>query len=312
MAYSHDSDRTNTPSEHEHIPGQGQSGVEAVSKLAHILDNNNNSHINSSRAERAAFATARSESPQAGIQAYHSGQVHTGSPIIGVRSQSSLSNDGSAQHRGSPDSSNQAATGHHHTDSPAGLRHVRSETAYERSSGHGDDGKAGYALWLPWEESALIDWLFEPGNRRLFNEPRRKKDCHERIIRDVLPSKTSRAIEGKIRTLEKRHQRAEAETRRADFNAKHPGKRPEEVAEALCTNYYKLHAIFAPRPWHKDASSAQRSPSQASATLSVPRSSSPPRLAAAESMPHAQLVRKIAPKRGLHDDDDTPTMLGGK
>ncbi|KAJ1937269.1 hypothetical protein EC988_007941, partial [Linderina pennispora] len=249
------------------------------------------------------------------MQAYHhSAREPNGSPAINSRPKSSLSNDGSGR-RASPDASQaggqtaQRQTG----DVPPGLRYSRSEAIYERS-GHSDEGKAGYALWLPWEESALIDWLYEPGNRRLFNEPRRKKDCHERIIRDVLPSKTSRAIEGKIRTLEKRYQRAEAETHRPDFSTKHQGKRADEVAEALCTNYFKLHAIFNPAarqaPWHKDGPGA-RSPSQASTSLSVPRAS-PPRIASAESMPHGQqLVRKIAPKRGL-DDDDTPTMLGGK
>ncbi|KAJ1957543.1 hypothetical protein GGI12_004999, partial [Dipsacomyces acuminosporus] len=68
----------------------------------------------------------------------------------------------------------------------------------------------------------LIDWLYEPANCKLFNEPRRKKECHERIIRDVLPNKTSRAIEGKIRTLEKRYMKADSETRRPDFAIKHP------------------------------------------------------------------------------------------
>ncbi|ORX66850.1 hypothetical protein DL89DRAFT_60827 [Linderina pennispora] len=219
MAYSHDSDRTNTPSEHEHIPSQGQSALEHASKLAHILDNSSN---NSSRDR--SLAAARSESPQAGMQAYHrSAREPNGSPAINNRPKSSLSNDGSGR-RASPDASQaggqtaQRQAG----DVPPGLRYSHSEAIYERS-GHSDEGKAGYALWLPWEESALIDWLYEPSNRRLFNEPRRKKDCHERIIRDVLPSKTSRAIEGKIRTLEKRYQRAEAETHRPDFSTKHQG-----------------------------------------------------------------------------------------
>ncbi|KAJ2502466.1 hypothetical protein GGI11_007718, partial [Coemansia sp. RSA 2049] len=70
----------------------------------------------------------------------------------------------------------------------------------------------------------------------LFNEPRRKKECHERIIREILPSKTSRAIEGKIRTLEKRYLKAAGEIQREDFVTAHPGKRAEDVAEALANS----------------------------------------------------------------------------
>ncbi|KAJ2883177.1 hypothetical protein IWW38_005578, partial [Coemansia aciculifera] len=45
------------------------------------------------------------------------------------------------------------------------------------SSGGGpDEGKNMYQLWLPWEETALVDWLYEPTNCKLFNEPRRKKE----------------------------------------------------------------------------------------------------------------------------------------
>ncbi|KAJ2656384.1 hypothetical protein IWW48_005061 [Coemansia sp. RSA 1200] len=141
---------------------------------------------------------------------------------------------------------------------PPRIRQTRSE-AHPAHGGHGSppkliSGQAGddpsknnnYSLWLPWEETALIDWLYEPTNCRLFNEPRRKKECHERIIREILPSKTSRAIEGKIRTLEKRYLKAAGEIQREDFVTAHPGKRAEDVAEALCNNFYKLETIFNP------------------------------------------------------------------
>ncbi|KAJ2079883.1 hypothetical protein GGI16_007696, partial [Coemansia sp. S142-1] len=107
-----------------------------------------------------------------------------------------------------------------------------------------DEGKNIYQLWLPWEETALVDWLYEPTNCKLFNEPRRKKECHERIIREILSSKTSRSIEGKIRTLEKRYLKASTEIQRSDFASIHPGKQPLDVAEALCINFHKLEAIF--------------------------------------------------------------------
>ncbi|KAJ1725115.1 hypothetical protein LPJ53_000678 [Coemansia erecta] len=109
-----------------------------------------------------------------------------------------------------------------------------------------DASRTNYSLWLPWEETALIDWLYEPINCKLFNEPRRKKECHERIIREILPGKTSRAIEGKIRTLEKRYLKAASEIHRPDFATKHPGKHPDDVSEMLCNNFYKLETIFNP------------------------------------------------------------------
>ncbi|KAJ2788078.1 hypothetical protein GGI15_000099, partial [Coemansia interrupta] len=109
-----------------------------------------------------------------------------------------------------------------------------------------DTSRTNYSLWLPWEETALIDWLYEPINCKLFNEPRRKKECHERIIREILPAKTSRAIEGKIRTLEKRYLKAASEIHRPDFATKHPGKHPDDVSEMLCNNFYKLETIFNP------------------------------------------------------------------
>ncbi|KAJ2413812.1 hypothetical protein H4218_000621 [Coemansia sp. IMI 209128] len=124
-------------------------------------------------------------------------------------------------------------------------------------SGNGpDEGKNMYQLWLPWEETALVDWLYEPTNCKLFNEPRRKKECHERIIREILSGKTSRSIEGKIRTLEKRYYKASMEIQRADFASAHPGKQPLEVAEALCINFHKLETIF------KSGLTQQSAPSQ--------------------------------------------------
>ncbi|KAJ2481822.1 hypothetical protein EV174_003383 [Coemansia sp. RSA 2320] len=127
-------------------------------------------------------------------------------------------------------------------------------------TGTTDDGKNNYALWLPWEETALVDWLYEPTNCKLFNEPRRKKECHERIIRDILANKTSRAIEGKIRTLEKRYLKALSEIQRPDYATLHPGKAPLDVAEALCSYFHKLDVIFKsgqPQPQHQRAGSAQ-------------------------------------------------------
>ncbi|KAJ2459158.1 hypothetical protein GGF42_001645 [Coemansia sp. RSA 2424] len=133
-------------------------------------------------------------------------------------------------------------------------------------AGGPDEGKINYQLWLPWEETALVDWLYEPTNCKLFNEPRRKKECHERIIREILSNKTSRAIEGKIRTLEKRYLKASAEIQRPEFASAHPGKLPLDVAEALCNNYHKLETIFKsglaqqppPLPLHQPAQASQQ------------------------------------------------------
>ncbi|KAJ1907178.1 hypothetical protein LPJ81_000919 [Coemansia sp. IMI 209127] len=143
------------------------------------------------------------------------------------------------------------------SSTPPRIRQTRSEIVHPAHGSHDDVSKYtsgqqhddpsknnNYSLWLPWEETTLIDWLFEPANCKLFNEPRRKKECHERIIRDILPNKTSRAIEGKIRTLEKRYQKAAGEIQREDFATIHPVKRPDDVAEALCNNFYKLETIF--------------------------------------------------------------------
>ncbi|KAJ2340847.1 hypothetical protein GGF43_006311, partial [Coemansia sp. RSA 2618] len=253
------------------------------------------------------------------------------------------------------------------------------EAAHGSSVAHGldDSSKNGYALWLPWEETALVDWLYKPENCKLFNIPRRKKECHERIIQEILPSKTSRAIEGKIRTLEKRYQKAASEIQRHDFVIKHPGKRPEEVAEALCNYFHKLETVFNPAQaqarsqlqhdplgrkkaqWAgmalHTADSMASSASSASAAvvpaavvptdhglhsataststlasavagtsgtagmpMSVPRSSPPPRISMAESLPlpyrQAAQGRKIAPKRGnegaaVDGSDDAPIMM---
>ncbi|KAJ2702559.1 hypothetical protein FB645_004255 [Coemansia sp. IMI 203386] len=136
-------------------------------------------------------------------------------------------------------SSSSSANGH----SAAGAGHGNSNN---NANPNDDSSRTNYSLWLPWEETALIDWLFEPNNCKMFNEPRRKKDCHERIIRDILPAKTSRAIEGKIRTLEKRYLKAASEIQRPDFATKHPGKRPDDVSEMLCNNFHKLETIFNP------------------------------------------------------------------
>ncbi|KAJ2160504.1 hypothetical protein GGF46_002204 [Coemansia sp. RSA 552] len=217
-----------------------------------------------------------------------------------------------------------------------------------QASHHDESSKNGYALWLPWEETALVEWLFKPENCRLFNIPRRKKECHERIIQEILPGKTSRAIEGKIRTLEKRYLKAASEIQRPDFAAKHPGKKPDEVAEALCNNFHKLETIFNPAQAQArshlaplDAGAAQdpkkrglwtspqpvqqqqqqQQPHESQRTVSVPRSSSPPppRIAAAESLPLPYRIpaqeRKIAPKRGAEAatdaDSDVPVMMSG-
>ncbi|KAJ1645886.1 hypothetical protein LPJ64_002593 [Coemansia asiatica] len=137
-------------------------------------------------------------------------------------------------------SSSSSVNGHGHGHSQG---HGGSGT---NATANDDSSRTNYSLWLPWEETALIDWLFEPNNCKLFNEPRRKKECHERIIRDILPAKTSRAIEGKIRTLEKRYLKAASEIQRPDFATKHPGKRPDDVSEMLCNNFHKLETIFNP------------------------------------------------------------------
>ncbi|KAJ1898191.1 hypothetical protein LPJ66_002908, partial [Kickxella alabastrina] len=132
------------------------------------------------------------------------------------------------------------------TSSSGSSANGHSIAAIAHAAGTDDASRANYSLWLPWEETALIDWLFEPNNCKLFNVPRRKKDCHEKIIRDILPNKTSRAIEGKIRTLEKRYLKAASEIQRPDFATKHPGKRADDVSEALCNNFHKLETIFNP------------------------------------------------------------------
>ncbi|KAJ1730989.1 hypothetical protein LPJ61_002754 [Coemansia biformis] len=138
---------------------------------------------------------------------------------------------------------------------PPAIRYTHSETPVSSSMAPGaaaqgsptdDASKSNYNLWLPWEESALVDWLYDPTNRRLFNIPRRKKECHELIIRDVLPCKTSRAIEGKIRTLEKRYLKVVAEIEDKNFATKHPAMQPREAAIGLCSIFPKLEAIFKP------------------------------------------------------------------
>ncbi|KAJ2550220.1 hypothetical protein EV175_004153, partial [Coemansia sp. RSA 1933] len=161
------------------------------------------------------------------------------------------------------------------SSTPPRIRQTRSEVVHPAHGGHDgmakyasgqqqDDPSKGtnYALWMPWEEATLVDWLFEPTNCKLFNEPRRKKECHERIIRDILPNKTSRAIEGKIRTLEKRYQKAAGEIQREDFATIHPGKRPDDVAEALCINFRKLETIFNTTLGHRRVSHPQITPHQ--------------------------------------------------
>ncbi|KAJ2081486.1 hypothetical protein H4R24_002311 [Coemansia sp. RSA 988] len=206
-----------------------------------------------------------------------------------------------------------------------------------------ESSKNSYALWMPWEEEALASWLYEPENCKLFNVPRRKKECHERIIREILPRKTSRAIEGKIRTMEKRYLRAAAEIRLPNFETKHQGKSREDVAESMCNFFKKLDVVFNPlqaqahshvpptqkhqqqqqRVWNAIGSSASQSippvPTLAAASISIPRSSPPPRISMAESMPLPYRVnthgRKIAPKRGAEGgeggDDDMPVMMSG-
>ncbi|KAJ2770945.1 hypothetical protein IWQ57_002431 [Coemansia nantahalensis] len=213
------------------------------------------------------------------------------------------------------------------------------------SAGSADDpAKNNYALWLPWEEAALVDWLFAPKNRRLFNIPRRKKECHELIIKEILPGKTSRAIEGKIRTLEKRYLKVLSDVQDKNFAAKHPGKQPRDVAKALCASFDKLEAIFNPQlaqaqaqaQTHQPAAAqwAAGAPLPATTTtvtahsvppdgdpLSVPRRLTPPCILATESMPLLHRMpgsgRKIAPKRGLEgsaagDMDTPPAINGGK
>ncbi|KAJ2715731.1 hypothetical protein H4R19_001040 [Coemansia spiralis] len=253
-----------------------------------------------------------------------------------------------------------------HSETPGGLRRGPiGEGGFNSFGGFGEGGsvvqgshqgpaddsaKNNYALWLPWEEAALVDWLFEPKNRRLFNVPRRKKECHELIIKQILPSKTSRAIEGKIRTLEKRYFKVLADVQDRNFAAKHPGKQPRSIAKALCASFDKLEAIFSPQmappqphagqdhhpaplSWTGAAplpeaatptTSAVHAAAPDSGTLSMPRIPSPPGISATESMPLPHRVptsgRKIAPKRGLEDSgtaeaadmDGPPTMNGGK
>ncbi|KAJ2242322.1 hypothetical protein GGH97_003962, partial [Coemansia sp. RSA 475] len=233
---------------------------------------------------------------------------------------------------------------------PPAIRLSHTDQSPRRTDTNPDSAsKNSYLLWMPWEETALVDWLYKPENCKLFNIPRRKKECHERIIHEILPNKTSRAIEGKIRTLEKRYQKTAFDLQHTDYSAKNSGKRPEEVAEALCNNFYKLEAVFNPaqaqarsalhhEPHGKKAwgsvlpagdggssadhvhQSATLMPanipitsgipvtagSNASVPVSVPRSTSPPRIAMAESLPVSyKQARKIAPKRGTEVGGDT-------
>ncbi|KAJ2811744.1 hypothetical protein FBU31_007719, partial [Coemansia sp. 'formosensis'] len=152
------------------------------------------------------------------------------------------------------------------SSSTNGAGQTLGNTPAHGSTGGPDEGKNIYQLWLPWEETALVDWLYEPTNCKLFNEPRRKKECHERIIREILSGKTSRSIEGKIRTLEKRYLKASTEIQRPDFGILHPGKQPLDVAEALCINFHKLETIFK-SGLAQQASSQQQSTSQQQAPL---------------------------------------------
>ncbi|KAJ2563601.1 hypothetical protein GGH12_002465 [Coemansia sp. RSA 1822] len=253
-----------------------------------------------------------------------------------------------------------------HTD-----QHTSPRRNHDKDAGSEGASKNSYLLWMPWEETALVDWLYKPENCKLFNIPRRKKECHERIIQEILPNKTSRAIEGKIRTLEKRYQKTAFDMQHPDYAAKNSGKRPEEVAEALCNNFYKLEAVFNPAQaqarsvLHRDphggkkvwgavlptsdgvAGSTSAAPvdhglhqsatllpagipitagtlvntgipatagSNAGVQVSVPRSTSPPRIAMAESLPVSyKQARKIAPKRGTEVSADTeadgPVMM---
>ncbi|KAJ2478242.1 hypothetical protein IWW56_003836 [Coemansia sp. RSA 2131] len=253
-----------------------------------------------------------------------------------------------------------------HTD-----QHTSPRRNHDKDAGSESASKNSYLLWMPWEETALVDWLYKPENCKLFNIPRRKKECHERIIQEILPNKTSRAIEGKIRTLEKRYQKTAFDMQHPDYAAKNSGKRPEEVAEALCNNFYKLEAVFNPAQaqarsvLHRDphggkkvwgavlptsdgvAGSTSAAPvdhglhqsatllpagipitagtlvntgipatagSNTGVQVSVPRSTSPPRIAMAESLPVSyKQARKIAPKRGTEVSADTeadgPVMM---
>ncbi|KAJ2499865.1 hypothetical protein GGH96_003208 [Coemansia sp. RSA 1972] len=238
---------------------------------------------------------------------------------------------------------------------PPAIRQSRTDQSPRRTDTD-SASKNSYLLWMPWEETALVDWLYKPENCKLFNIPRRKKECHERIIHEILPNKTSRAIEGKIRTLEKRYQKTAFDLQHPDYSTKNSGKRPEEVAEALCNNFYKLEAVFNPaqaqarsalhhephgkKAWgsvlpagdggasaehvHQSAMmlssvipTAAGIPATAGSTanvpVSVPRSTSPPRIAMAESLPASyKQARKIAPKRGTEADTaeaDGPIMM---
>ncbi|KAJ2453595.1 hypothetical protein EV183_002120 [Coemansia sp. RSA 2336] len=118
------------------------------------------------------------------------------------------------------------------------------EEKSESGQGNGNDNTKMYTLWRPWEEGILKDWLSDPENSKLFNAPRSKKECHERIRR-VLPHKTSRAIEGKIRTLEKQYHKALLEYQNQE-SINYPGKRPEDVAATVHSDFYRLEAIFNP------------------------------------------------------------------
>ncbi|KAJ1749440.1 hypothetical protein LPJ79_003708 [Coemansia sp. RSA 1821] len=118
------------------------------------------------------------------------------------------------------------------------------EEKSESGQGNGNEPLKNYNLWRPWEEGILKDWLSDPENSKLFNAPRSKKECHERIRR-VLPHKTSRAIEGKIRTLERQYHKALLEYQNQD-HINYPGKRPEDVAATVHSDFYRLEAIFDP------------------------------------------------------------------
>ncbi|KAJ2212478.1 hypothetical protein EV179_004660, partial [Coemansia sp. RSA 487] len=210
-------------------------------------------------------------SPSSSSASYSRNQTMTPPPPpFASNHRASTSGTSSSQHHSSVTRNPTASN----SSTPPRIRQTRSEvhpahgaqdglSKYASGQLHDDPSKNNnYALWLPWEESALVDWLFEPNNCKLFNEPRRKKECHERIIHEILPNKTSRAIEGKIRTLEKRYLKAAGEIKREDFATIHPGKRPDDVAEALCNNFYKLETIFSALVAHPRVSQSQSTPNQ--------------------------------------------------
>ncbi|KAJ2848152.1 hypothetical protein IWW36_003472 [Coemansia brasiliensis] len=177
------------------------------------------------------------------IDMHRSGMVGDSSPSMIRQTRTELPQTTRKSNHGSRGSSV------HSCGSGKGVKQTSGQSA--SGQGHNDESsRVNYALWRSWEESLLVNWLYEPENRKLFNIPRRKKECHERIIREVLPEKTSRAIEGKIRTLEKRYQKTVLELQEEDFAEKHPGKEPEEVCEELCPRFSKLEAIFNPSQAH--------------------------------------------------------------